>query len=136
MRLTELEPEWIRWEDRYLTPEQAALEPVKKANASDPHTYVITVASLAEAQGLELDCPVCGRAKPALQAHRVQVAFRDRGVLAHHGSRNKAGKPTRWAVAGGSTFEDLRLSPSIDCTPSAPECWHGHIGLKIPGEVT
>jgi Family of unknown function (DUF6527) len=78
------------------------------------------VDSLAEASGLMLDCPVCAGSK----AHSVLVYFRDRGVPAEA----KPG-PGRWSVAG-STFEDLTLTPSVDCGSG---CWHGFI---TKGEVT
>ena len=121
MRLAELDPEWVRWEDR-VDNDGDVLPPGKV------RTFVPTVATLAEAQGIEFDCPKCGP-----RAHRIQVAFHDRGVLDHQGSRNKEGKPTRWHVASGSTFDDLSLTPSIDCTPSDPNCWHGFI---TNGEAT
>lgn len=123
MKLTDLEAELIRWEDRYLTAEEEQAEGTWSARPDRRHTYILQAASLAEAQGLELDCPKC----TGNRSHRVQVAFHDRGVLDHHGSRNKEGKPTRWHVAGGTGLVDLSLSPSIDCTPSDPNCWHGFI---------
>lgn len=85
-------------------------------------TFLPKAATLAEAQGVIFDCPVCKN-----PGHSIQVAFRDRGVLDHHGTRGKDGQPTRWQVVAGTGFEDLTLSPSIDLTPWKPSCWHGHI---------
>ena len=124
MKLRELDPEWVRWEDRYLTAEEEKAEGVFSNRTDRRHTYIPVVQTLHEAQGIEFDCPKC---RDPNRAHRIQVAFHGRGVLEHHGSRNKDGKPTRWHVVGGSSFDDLSLSPSIDCTPSDPNCWHGHI---------
>jgi hypothetical protein len=110
MRLTALDPEFIRWEDR------------------DGKTYLPNAEGLADAQGIEFDCPKCRS-----PGHRIHVAFANRGVLDHHGTRASDGRPTRWQVIGGTGFDDLTLSPSIDCTPSNPDCWHGFI---TAGEAT
>lgn len=122
MRLVDLAPEWIRWEDRVLTdPGQRRVYGIP-AGDMEPRTFLPNAATLAEAQGIVFDCPVCKS-----PGHSIQVAFRDRGVLAHHGTRGKDGQPTRWKVVSGTGFEDLTLSPSIDLTPWNPKCWHGHI---------
>lgn len=135
MRLTDLDPEFVRWEDRVITnnvvpPEfdtgteegaqrwrDAGYPSVPKTG---PVTFLPAVATLAEAQGVEFDCPVCRN------GHRIQVAFQGRGVLDHQATRDKEGRPTRWAVSG-TGLADLTLSPSVDCTPGNPKCWHGHI---------
>lgn len=140
MKLTDLEPELIRWEDRvepstivppeFDTGSDAGVKAWRDAGAPTmqvvrPVTYLIRVEKLDEAQGLEFICPKCA------DGHSIHVAFRDRGVIDHHGSRDGSGKPTRWAVSG-SSFEDLTLSPSVDCTIGNPKCWHGHI---IDGQI-
>ena len=104
MQLIDLDAEFFRWEER------------------DGKTYLPEVAALAEAQGVIFDCPVCRS-----PGHSIMVGFRDRGVPAHLGTRDAAGKQTLWQVAGGTGLHDLTLSPSVDCTPSNPNCWHGFI---------
>lgn len=137
MRLTDLDAELVRWEERphpnnYAaegfdcnTPEGiAAWEAAGRPRAMQlvmPH-----VETLAEAQGVMLDCPKC-------RNHSVIIAFADRGVKDNWGTRSSDGRPTRWQVVGGTGLNDLTLSPSIDCTPSNPNCWHGFI---TNGEVT
>lgn len=126
MRLSELDPELIRWEDRPLRAGEAEAYGVVNGDATRIHTFVPKVETLAEAQGIEFDCPVCGQTRPDSHSHRVQVAFRDRGVLEHQGSRASDGKPSRWAVSG-TGIDDLTLQPSVDCTHSDPGCWHGFV---------
>ena len=76
--------------------------------------------SLAEAQGITFECPVCQ------SGHWILVWFAGKGVPPE-------AEPThRWA-AGGTGYSDLTLSPSIDCTVGDPKCWHGFIQN---GEVT
>jgi len=128
MRLADLNPEWVRWEDRIETCTRVLGDPLAWRPGDPvetylgPRTYIPSVSTLAEAQGIVFDCPVC-----TSPGHSIQVAFRDRGVLDHHGTRGKDGKPTRWQVVSGTGFHDLTLSPSIDLTPWKPTCWHGHI---------
>jgi len=135
MKLIDLEPEFIRWEERtepstivapgFDTGSDAGVKAWRDAGSPTvqvvrPVTYLNRVEKVEEAQGLEFNCPRCSN------GHSIHVAFRDRGVLDHHGSRDSSGNPTRWAVSGTS-LEDLTLSPSVDCTISNPNCWHGHI---------
>lgn len=115
MRLTELDPEFIRWEDRTEVVDGMLVT----------RAYLPSASSLADAQGILFDCPKC-------RNHSVQVAFAGRAVADHHGTHASDGRPTRWQVSG-SAFDDLTLTPSVDCTPSDPNCWHGHI---TNGEVT
>ena len=108
-RLVELDAEFFRWDVKGVT-----------------HIESPTVATLAEAQGVIFDCPKC-------RTHSIMVGFRDRGVPAHLGTRDSQGKQTLWQVSGGTGLHDLTLTPSIDCTPSNPNCWHGFI---TGGEIT
>lgn len=107
MKLAELDPDLFRFEER------------------DGSTYLHKVQTVAEAHGVDFECPKC-------RGHHVMVTFRDRGVPDHLGTRSSDGTPTRWA-ASGAGVNDLTLSPSVDCTPSNPNCWHGFI---TNGEVT
>jgi hypothetical protein len=135
VKLTDLKAKFIRWEDR--------VEPIDKVDGDistpegyaawvaagrpsvtvvGPRTYVPRVATLAEAQGISFLCPACSiKNGGPIGTHIVQVAFRDRGVLDHQGSRSRNGGPSRWAVSG-TGLHDLTTDPSIDCG-----CWHGWI---------
>lgn len=117
--LIDLEPEWVQWIERPATEED-------NKRYGTPVGQLLTLLpnpeTFAEAQGIVFNCPVCIEAK----SHMIQIAFRDRGVADHHGTRNSQGVPTRWA-ASGTDFRDLTLTPSVDCTPSNPKCWHGFI---------
>lgn len=131
IKLIDLDAEFVRWEDRP-NPAGRAADGFSTETAEDcarwtaagcprqPSTYLPTVATLAEAQGVVFDCPKC-------RNHSIMIAFQGRGVLDHQATRASNGRPTRWNVVGGSGLQDLSLSPSIDCTPSNPNCWHGFV---------
>lgn len=117
MRLTELEPQFERYESRPSEP------------GGSPCEYLRHVETLADAQGIVFLCPVCfTKNGGAVGTHGIEVSFADRGVLDHQGSHNKEGKPSRWAAAG-TGYADLTLLPSILCDPAKPACdgWHGFI---------
>jgi len=137
VRLTELDAELVRWEERphqnnyaadgfdCSTPEGLAAWQA----AGHPRRMQLVMpkaSSLADAQGLMLDCPKC-------RSHSIIIAFADRGVKDDWATHDSSGRPTRWRIVGGAGLEDLSLSPSIDCTPSNPACWHGFI---TDGEAT
>lgn len=107
MKITELEPEFIRFVD--------------KAGPDGTKECLQEVTTLAEAQGILFNCPKCSK------SHSILIAFASRGVQSHQGTHSAGGIPTRWQVAGGIGLDDLTLTPSIDCTPSNPNCWHGFI---------
>lgn len=135
MKLVDLEPVFVRWEDQPYTGDfvPPAFETDTDAGAAawkaagypterrtEMRERQIEVGALAEAQGIALRCPRCGN-------HRLAVAFDGRGVLPHHGSHSSDGKPSRWAVSG-TGFADLTLHPSVDLTRGGnPNCWHGWI---------
>lgn len=135
MKLTDLDPQFVRWEDQpytgdfvapgYETDTDAGTEAWKAAGhpterRTEMRERQINVPTMAEAQGIRLTCPVC-------RNHGLAPAFAGRGVLDHHGSHDRDGKPSRWQVSG-TGFHDLTLHPSIDLTgPMRPNCWHGHI---------
>lgn len=138
-RLIDLDPEFIRWEDRVITQnrvapgfdgasEESMHRWVAAGRPTVPHTgpvtHLIQVHSLSEAQGIEFDCPKC---RVSARSHRIHVAFAGRGVLDHQATRSTDGTPTRWQVVGGTGLDDLTLSPSIDLTHADPNCWHGFI---------
>lgn len=141
MKLLDLDAEFIRWKDIIDTWEKVApgFETATAEgsaawkNAGFPtvqhtgvRTYIVSVDALSDAQGVMLNCPKC-------RNHMVQIAFAGRGVADHHGLRSSDGSPTRWTVVSGTALDDLTLTPSIDCTPSNPNCWHGFI---TNGEAT
>jgi hypothetical protein len=111
MQLTELEPEFIRYENRN-----------EGAGFREWH---IRVTTFAEAQGLLLLCPKCfAEAGSNIGVHLIQVTFADKGVPDELGSHNKAGKPTRWNVTG-TGYADLTTTPSILIESGCK--WHGFI---------
>lgn len=111
MNLTELEPEFVRYETR--------------PDATGSREYTIPVATLADAQGIEFLCPVCFQKNGgAVGTHGVGVTFADRGATDAQGSHGRTGAPSRWQVSG-TNVTDLTLQPSIDLTPTCS--WHGYI---------
>lgn len=109
MRLTELEPQFVRYENR------------------SGEKYTIPVQSAAESQGIWFLCPVCfAKNGGPVGTHMVDVTFRDRGVPDDLGSHGTDGQPTRWGVTGDS-YENLSTQPSIHL-PSEGGCqWHGFV---------
>jgi hypothetical protein len=117
MRLTELEPEWVRYE-------------TKADGYNSVREWTIPVNSLSEAQGMWFLCPACFKANNgSVGTHSIDVTFSGRGALDSQGSHGKTDKPTRWNVSG-SGFDDLTLAPSILIEGGCK--WHGFI---VKGEV-
>jgi hypothetical protein len=111
VKLTELEPEFVRYETR--------------TDVAGPREYTIPVTTIGEAQGVEFLCPVCFvKNGGAVGTHWCGVTFAGRGATDDQGSHNREGKPSRWQVSG-TDFTDLTLQPSIDLTPACS--WHGFI---------
>lgn len=134
-RLTALEPQFVRYEDQPYTGDmvpaaydtrtdagweawRAAGQPTERR--TEMRERQTNVDTLAEAQGVIFRCPTCTR------SHHVGVAFAGRGVLDHHGSHGTDGKPSRWQVSG-TGYDDLTLSPSVDCTHGGLCTWHGWV---------
>ena len=81
------------------------------------------------ADGIVFWCP-CGYGKSEFplegdRPHSILISFANpinaSIVSPDSGSQTRFGKPSRWIV-GGTGFDDLSLSPSID-----NDCWHGYI---------
>jgi hypothetical protein len=125
MKLTELEPEFHRYESRgesigIQQQDGTVLGAVKATQ------YLVPVERLEDAQGIMFLCPVCFQKNGGnVGTHSVDVTFRDRGATDEQGSHNNEGKPSRWEVSG-SGFADLTTNPSIHL--AGPGCgWHGWI---------
>lgn len=108
MNLTELEPQFVRYDTR------------------EGRDYIVPVNTLAEAQGVQILCPLCFAANNGpVGTHALDVTFAGRGAADHQGSHADDGKPSRWNVTGDS-FENLSTTPSIHLKGSG--CgWHGFI---------
>jgi hypothetical protein len=134
VRLTDLEPQFIRYESRVETwnvvdgnPETWRERGCPTKQVTGPREYRIFVDALAEAQGITFICPKCfanaGHSNAGV--HLCEVTFGGRGVPDVMGTHNKAGAPTRWQVSGRS-YSDLTTSPSI--LLEGEGCgWHGFI---------
>lgn len=88
------------------------------------------VERVADANGVRFLCPKsfaknCG----PKGTHSVYIFFAGSPYAGH----NNAGQEVRWNVIGGSTLDDLQLSPSIQeqddgLSPERQCNWHGFVG--------
>ncbi len=132
MRLTELEPHFVIYEDRIepysiIEGDESTWRergcPTKEVTG--PKQYVITIDTLDEAQGVWFLCPKCFITKKGkVRTHSCQVTFDGRRVAEHHGSHGSDNRPTRWQ-AFGTGFDNLSVSPSILLIGGC--AWHGFI---------
>lgn len=123
MRLTELEPQFVRYEN--------GPNPSGEGESEFRHY----VENIDEAQGVWFLCPVCFKHNGgAVGTHLIEASFADRGVKDNQGSHNREGQPSRWSVRGIG-YGDLTLLPSIliDAAPPACSGWHGFV---TNGEVS
>ena len=123
MKLAQLEPEFLRREER------------------PDHVYFVPVATIAEAQGVQFLCPKCFVAKGGpIGTHGVICWSRSAGV-----PDSAEPGPGRWRLVG-SSLEDLSLmeepgfsrSVALKCECLEPDGkpgagWHGYI---TNGEAT
>jgi len=90
------------------------------------------VESVAEAHGVRFLCPKSfAKNGGPVGTHSVYVFF----TGSPHAGHNAAGQEVRWQVAGGTTIDDLQLTPSIleqdDEMPPEYRCgWHGFVGTN------
>lgn len=133
MRLTELEPQFIRITEEPRSGDYATMPTVTEqelaawiaAGRPIEHRILPTevythVDTLAEADGIFFECPLC-------RSHQVSPTFAGRAVPDHLGSQNREGKPSRW-TATGTGYHDLTLQPSIDLSGQHSGCqWHGYV---------
>jgi hypothetical protein len=82
MRLTELEPQFMRYETRIPEPETGRAP-------TDLQQYLHQVDTLSEAQGIQFLCPVCFlKNNGPIGTHLIEVSFAGRGVADDQGSHN------------------------------------------------
>lgn len=116
MRLTDLEPTFLRYETR-----------------DDGRIYYVSVPTIQEAQGVEFLCPKCFAANGGtVGTHAVICWSRSRGV-----PEDAKPGPGRWAL-NGSSLSDLSLDADPPSTARSVllsgGCeWHGFV---TAGEVT
>jgi hypothetical protein len=114
MKLTELEPVFVRYEARVDTWTRVVGDSLTwkpgdpTEQVTGPREHVLFVETLEEAHGIEFLCPKC---------------FVMHGVAPELGSHGNHG-PSRWGVTG-TGFSDLTLSPSILRDGGCG--WHGWI---------
>lgn len=90
-----------------------------------PERYIYEPTDdIVKAHGLWFDCPKCFDPQSEYN-HAVLVGFAGRNPPCplSHGSD---GQPTGWDVAGGSSLDDLVLTPSIQLIGGCN--WHGFVG--------
>jgi hypothetical protein len=133
--LTELKAQFMRVEIRMeprerVKPEVWAVRKEGPWAESDfetsvrPCQYYIPVDTLAEAQGLYFNCPLCHEAG---QDHLVSVGLAGRAPPDTF-SKNDKGEDSRWSILAGTGFKDLQLSPSIWLKTIGGCGWHGFVG--------
>lgn len=101
MRLADLEPEWT----------------VATTSGGFRRTD-----NFAEAQGIIFACPYHYRKNGGLVGtHSILIWFAGRGVPDEYTPL------PRWSIAGGDSFDNLSVTPSIDLTRGESDEWHGFI---------
>jgi hypothetical protein len=130
MKLTDLEPQFIRYESRVENYRLVDGDPATWEQRGRPtkevtglREYKIFVPSLSEAQGITFLCPKCFNGSRA-GVHLCEVTFSGRGVPDDMGTHNKNGEAVRWGVSGNGV-EDLTTTPSILIEDGCG--WHGFI---------
>lgn len=133
MKLTDLEPQFIRYESRIETWDVIEGDPATwrergapTKEVTGPRQYMVNVESLTEADGITFLCPKCFEEN----GHRCEVTFEGRGAADDQGTQGSDGTPTRWNVSG-SGLKDLTTAPSILLVGGC--AWHGFI---TNGEVS
>lgn len=90
------------------------------------------VESVAQAHGVRFLCPKSFAKNGGPKGtHSVYIFF----AGSPYAGRNLAGEEVRWNVAGGTSLDDLQLTPSIqeqdDNMPPEHRCnWHGFVGTS------
>lgn len=131
MKLTELEPQFIRYEARIETYEIIVGDSATWRDrgcptevVTGPKQWQICVNTLDQAQGIRFLCPKCFQQNGGdVGTHGCDVTFEGRGVAEEHGSHGSTGA-TRWGVSG-TGYDDLTTTPSILLVGGC--AWHGFI---------
>ncbi len=112
MKLTDLNPRWVG----------AGGKGVSRKN---PETGEMEPAPERHAVGIWFDCPCLSGT-----CTRVYIDFKN---PLDGGESYQPSEKHQWERTG-EDFETLKLHPSIQRVGGCE--WHGHVGLKIPGEIT
>jgi hypothetical protein len=132
MKLTDLNPEFLRYETRIETWTRVKPDGTNE-EVTGPREYLEVVQTLAEAQGIELLCPVCFEENGGCEGtHAVICWSRSRGV-----PDDAEPGPGRWKLEG-TGFHDLTLNADLPSNARSVALkggcgWHGFI---TNGEVT
>jgi len=142
VRLRDLEAQLLRCVTLRTTERNDKGEWVWRGEESDLPRYWSTtgperivfehVESVAQAHGIRFMCPKSFAKNGGPRGtHSVYIFF----VGSPYAGRNMAGQEVRWKVLGGTTIDDLSISPSIqeqddDVKPEHRCGWHGFIGFS------
>ena len=114
MRLTNLEPRFLRYEERM-------------DDDGKVHVYYVAAKDLHDAQGVMFLCPLCYTKNAGkIGTHSVIVWFQGRNVpnQAEPGAARSDRPAQRWTVEG-TDFVNLTTKPSIALEGGC--AWHGWI---------
>lgn len=127
MKLRDLEAFFTKYHERAVPPDQY-FEGVMHTSGVQRSFH--RVDTLEEADGVWFICPKCF----AADRHRVKVGFHGKATPGTYGHNSK-GEPVLWTVAGGTSLDDLQLTPSIQIEGCCN--WHGFVGSNgvPPGEA-
>src|SRR5437870_2898130 len=124
MKLTDLDPQFVRYEGHYEDWEVVDGDPLTWHERGCPtkmksgnREYKIFVSELHDAQGIIFICPKC-------RGHSCEVTFADKDVPDWMGSHNSGGKAVRWNPSG-MDYASLTIIPSILLESGCN--WHGYI---------
>ena len=126
MKLTDLEPQFIRYEEGIADKWHGKkLEDGSTQWGGFPVQMKRYVDTLADAQGVMFLCPLCfTKNNGSINTHQCEVTFSDRGVKNEDGVHNNLGLPVRWSVTG-SCYDDLSTQPSVLVQGGCG--WHGFL---------
>ncbi len=102
-------------------------KPTYGSKTSQERTCFEPVETVAEAHGVRFLCPKSYAKNGGPKGtHSVYIFFQG----SPHAGHNLAGQEVRWTVAGGTTLDDLSLTPSIQEQDEGkdPCNWHGFVG--------
>lgn len=114
-------------------------EPIMWSTGDNKRTSFEHVERVADAHGIKFLCPKSfAKNNGPVGTHSVYIFFTGSPYAGH----NTKGEEVRWQVVGGSTIDDLQLSPSIleqddELAPEHRCGWHGFVGSNgvAPGHA-